>query len=53
MTLRIFRAINSADDSILLQSDTERTHGWCAANFMKLNSGKTGVIVFTRKNKCY
>jgi len=44
MTLKIFRATNSVDDTILLQSDTERTQGRCAASFMELNSSKNLVF---------
>jgi hypothetical protein len=47
--VKIFRAINSIDDCILLQSDINRIQGWCSANYMKLNISKTRVIAFTRK----
>jgi hypothetical protein len=47
--LKIFRAINSADDCILLQSDINCIQDWVSANCMKLNIGKTRVIAFTRK----
>jgi hypothetical protein len=47
--VKIFRAINSVDDCILLQSDISRTQGWCSANCMKLNTSKTRVVVFARK----
>jgi hypothetical protein len=45
----IFCVINSTDDCILLQTDTECIQRWCTANFMKLNSTTTVVIIFTRK----
>jgi len=45
----IFCVINSTDDCILLQTDTEHIKGWCTANFIKLNSTTTVVIIFTRK----
>jgi hypothetical protein len=47
--VKSFRAINSVDDCILLQSDIEHIQGWCTANLMKLNISKTRVIAFTRK----
>jgi hypothetical protein len=47
--IKIFHAINSADDCILLQSDINRIQDWVSANCMKLNIGKTRVIAFTRK----
>jgi hypothetical protein len=46
---KIFRAINSVDDYILLQSVINRIQGWCSANCMKLNINKTRVIAFTRR----
>jgi hypothetical protein len=53
--LKIFRAKNSADDWILLQSDINRIQDWVSSNGMKLNIGKTRVIAFTRKTNvlCY
>jgi hypothetical protein len=47
--VKIFRAINSIADRILLQSDINRIQGWCSAYYMKLNVSKTTVIAFTRK----
>ena len=47
--VKIFHAINSTNDCILLQSDIERTQSWCTDNFKKLNSSETRVITFTRK----
>ena len=47
--VKIFHAINSVDDCILLQSDIKCTQGWCPGNLMKLNSSKTRVIAFTKK----
>jgi len=35
--VKIFRAVNSVDGSILLQSNTERRKGWFSASFVKLN----------------
>ena len=40
--VRIFRAVNSVDSCLLLQSHTERIKGWFSANFMKLNIIKIG-----------
>jgi hypothetical protein len=51
--VKIFRATNSVDDCILPQSDIERTHGQCAANFMKQIISKTTVIAFTRKTDVF
>jgi hypothetical protein len=45
----IFCVINSTDDCILLQTDTERIQGWCTANFIKLNSTTNVTVIFTRK----
>jgi hypothetical protein len=47
--VKIFRAINSVDDCILLQSGINHIQGWCSANYMKLNISKARVIAFTRK----
>ena len=47
--IKIFRAVNSADDCTLLQADIEHIKAWCAANCMKLNVSKTRVITFSRK----
>jgi hypothetical protein len=47
--VKIFRAINSVDDCILLQSDINRIQGWCSDSYTKLNIVKTRVIAFSRK----
>jgi hypothetical protein len=47
--VKIFHAINSVDDCILLQSDINCIQDWHSANYMKLNISKTRVIAFTRK----
>jgi hypothetical protein len=47
--IKIFRAVISANDCTLLQSDIEHIQAWCAANYMKLNVNKTTVITFSRK----
>jgi hypothetical protein len=46
---KTFRAINSVDDCILLQSDINPIQGWCSANCMKLNTSNTRVIAVTMK----
>jgi len=45
----IFCVINSTDDCILLQTDTECIQGWCTADFMKLNNTTNVIFIFTRK----
>jgi hypothetical protein len=47
--IKIFRAVYSPQDCYLLQSDINSVEGWCTANCMKLNIGKTRVISFSRK----
>jgi hypothetical protein len=47
--IKIFRAVDSPQDCYLLQSDINSIQGWCTANCMKLNIGKTRVISFSRK----
>jgi hypothetical protein len=47
--INIFRAVNSANDCTLLQACIEHIRAWCAADCMKLNVSKTGVITFSRK----
>jgi hypothetical protein len=47
--LKVYRAINSPSDCLLLQSDIDCVHGWCSENFMKLNFSKIRVISFTKK----
>ena len=41
--------MNCTDDCILMQCDTACIQGWHTANFKKLNSSTTMVIIFTRK----
>jgi hypothetical protein len=47
--INIFHGINSADDHILLQTDTECIQSLSITTFMKLNISKTRVTTFTRK----
>jgi hypothetical protein len=47
--IKIFRPVYSPQDCYLLQSDINSVQGWCTANCMKLNIGKTKVISFSRK----
>jgi hypothetical protein len=47
--LKMFLRIISTVDCLLLLSDVNSVQTWCAANHMKLNSGKTKVI-FSRKS---
>jgi hypothetical protein len=47
--LKVYRAIKSPTDCILLQSDIDRVCKWCSANFMKPNLSKIRVISFTWK----
>ena len=49
--IKIFRAVNSADDCTFLQTDMEHIQAWCARNCMKLNISRTRVITFSRKTK--
>jgi hypothetical protein len=49
--LKVYRAISSPSDCLLLQSDIDRAHNWCLANFIKPNFSKVRVIYFTRKTK--
>ena len=44
--VRIFRAVNSVDGCVLLQSNTERMKGWFSASFMKLNIIKIGYCFY-------
>jgi hypothetical protein len=41
--LKVYRAINSLSDCLLLQSDIDWIHGWCSANFMSPNFSKIRV----------
>jgi hypothetical protein len=47
--LKVYRAINSSNDRLLLLSDIDCVRAWCSANFMKPNFSKIRVISFTRK----
>lgn len=51
--LKIYRAIKSPTDCILLQSDIDRIHAWCLANFMKPNPSKIRAVSFTRKTTAW
>jgi hypothetical protein len=39
--IKIYRAVNSAQDCNLLQSDINSVQGWCTPTCMKLNISKT------------
>ena len=47
--IKIFCAINSVNNCILLQSDIEHIEGVCTANLMNFSSSKTRVIAFVRE----
>jgi hypothetical protein len=47
--IKIYRVVSSPEDCNLLQSDVDSIRSWCAANYMKLNVGKTRVITFYKK----
>jgi hypothetical protein len=47
--IKIFRAVNSADDCTLLQADIKHIRAWCATNCLKFNVSMTRVITFSRK----
>ena len=47
--LKIYRAIDSLDDTQLLQDDLHRIHQWCAESGMILNTNKCCHIRFTRR----
>lgn len=46
--IKIFRAVTSATDCVLLQTDIDSIRGWCAVNAIKLKYDKTRIITFTR-----
>lgn len=48
--LKIFKAVKSSTDSILLQHDLDRLILWCQRNNMDLNVAKCFFIHFSRKN---
>jgi hypothetical protein len=47
--LKIFRAINSPHDCLLLQPGINSVSGWCAANSMRRNIAKTHTVSYSRK----
>jgi hypothetical protein len=47
--LMIYRTITNVDDCKVLQHDINSVHNWCLVNGMKINTGKTTIISFTRK----
>jgi hypothetical protein len=48
---KIFRAINSPHDCLLLKSDINSAGDLCAANFTRINTAKTRVVsYYTKKN---
>lgn len=47
--LKLFRCVDSINDSALLQSDLDRLVGWLSCNHMTLNAGKCEYISFSRK----
>ena len=47
--LKIYRKINSMNDSKLLQDDIDCLVSWCSENKMELNTSKCKFISFTRK----
>jgi hypothetical protein len=49
--LKVYRAISSPNDCLLLQSDIDRVYNWCLVNFVKPNFSKIRVISFTRETK--
>jgi hypothetical protein len=42
--LKVYRALNSRSDRLLLQSDIDCVHAWCLANFIKPNFSKIKAI---------
>jgi hypothetical protein len=47
--LKVYRALSSPNDWLLLQSDIDRVHDWCLANFVKPNFIKVTVVSFARE----
>ena len=47
--IKIYRSVESFNDTQLLQSDLNAFHNWCIVNGMFLNIDKCKVINFTRK----
>lgn len=47
--IKIFRAIESPNEYIQLETDIDSVQGWCTASFMNFNTRKTRVISFSRK----
>ena len=46
---RVFRKINSTEDSELLQRDIDKIYFWAESNNMKFNSNKFELIRYTRR----
>lgn len=49
--LKLYRAIYSLKDALLLQEDLNRLYRWCYDNCMVLNTSKCYHIKFTRRQK--
>lgn len=47
--MKLYRAVSSPDDRVLLQHDINAVSAWCDSNYLKLNLSKTIVISYTRK----
>ncbi|XP_073984063.1 uncharacterized protein [Rhodnius prolixus] len=50
--LKIYTAINSADDFLLLQNSLHRLSVWCDENDMSLNISKCKVVSYHRSRTC-
>lgn len=50
---KIFMAIKSFEDCMLLQSDLKTLSEWCIQNKLSLNTGKCTVVSFTRRTDRY
>ena len=48
--LKVFRAVESAYDAVLLQLDLDRLSEWCSTNSMSLNVNKCYKITFAKIN---
>jgi hypothetical protein len=51
--LKVYRAVKSPADCILLHSDIDQVYEWCSENFMKPNLSKIRVISLMRKGYEY
>ena len=49
--LKVYHAIRNSSDAVLLQSDLDRLHEWCASNRLPLNLKKCHFITFSRCNR--